>query len=110
MITQEELAQRFKRLRAARGWSLQDVARKIPEVSNSTLSNFETGKRKIDTDHFLLIATWMGVDLETPIPVETTETFNRIRSTLHNDPTLSVDGVAALMALMQAAYKEVTAS
>lgn len=46
---------------AARGWSVTDVATRMPEVARSTVGHWFTGKRKPQLDHLLKLAKVLEV-------------------------------------------------
>jgi len=55
--------QRIRGLRVARGWSLDDLARRC-HVSPSNLSRIETGHRRIALDQLAVIARALGTTLD----------------------------------------------
>lgn len=55
--------QRLRGLRVARGWSLDDLARRC-YLSASTLSRIETGHRRIGLDQLAVIARALGTSIE----------------------------------------------
>lgn len=55
--------QRIRGLRAARGWSLDDLAARC-YLSPSTLSRIETGRRRIALDQLAPIARALGITLD----------------------------------------------
>jgi transcriptional regulator with XRE-family HTH domain len=55
--------QRIRGLRVARGWSLDDLARRC-HVSPSNLSRIETGHRRIALDQLAVIARALGTSLD----------------------------------------------
>jgi transcriptional regulator with XRE-family HTH domain len=55
--------QRIRGLRVARGWSLDDLARRC-HVSPSNLSRIETGHRRIALDQLAVIAQALGTTLD----------------------------------------------
>ncbi len=55
--------QRIRGLRVARGWSLDDLARRC-HVSPSNLSRIETGHRRIALDQLAVIARVLGTTLD----------------------------------------------
>ena len=55
--------QRIRGLRAARGWSLDDLAARC-YLSPSTLSRIETGHRRIALDQLAPIARALGTTLD----------------------------------------------
>src|SRR6202044_2344097 len=55
--------QRIRGLRVARGWSLDDLARRC-HVSPSNLSRIETGHRRIALDQLTVIARALGTTLD----------------------------------------------
>ena len=57
------IRQRIRGLRAARGWSLDDLARRC-HLSPSNLSRIETGHRRIALDQLIPIARALGTTLD----------------------------------------------
>src|SRR6266542_3817284 len=57
------IRQRIRGLRAARGWSLDDLAARC-YLSPSTLSRIETGHRRIALDQLVPIARGLGTTLD----------------------------------------------
>src|SRR6266545_8219876 len=57
------IRQRIRGLRAARGWSLDDLAARC-YLSPSTLSRIETGHRRIALDQLVPIARALGTTLD----------------------------------------------
>jgi transcriptional regulator with XRE-family HTH domain len=57
------IRQRIRGLRQARGWSLDDLARRC-HVSPSNLSRIETGHRRIALDQLAVIARALGTTLD----------------------------------------------
>ena len=55
--------QRIRGLRAARGWSLDELARRC-QVSPSNLSRIETGHRRLALDQLMSIAQALGTSLD----------------------------------------------
>lgn len=55
--------QRIRGLRVARGWSLDELARRC-QVSPSNLSRIETGHRRLALDQLTSIATALGTSLD----------------------------------------------
>ena len=55
--------QRIRGLRVAKGWSLDDLARRC-HVSPSNLSRIETGHRRIALDQLAVIARALGTTLD----------------------------------------------
>jgi len=67
-VTQEDeldglVRSRIRALRAARGWSLDDLGARC-QLSSSTLSRLETGHRRISLDQLSSIARALGTTLD----------------------------------------------
>lgn len=85
---QDELAQVGPRLRAARrarGWTLEELAERA-EMSASTLSRLESGKRQASLELLLPLTRRLGIRIEDLLPEETPDP--RIRR-----PVIRRDGV-----------------
>ena len=107
MITQNELRLKFRQVRRDKGLTLREIEAMIPNISSSCLSNFETGKRELETEHFFSVQAWLGIPIEIAERTDELTTLNRISKTLEADPTLTQLGKTALMDLMHSAYRNV---
>jgi transcriptional regulator with XRE-family HTH domain len=54
---------RLRSLRAARGWSIDELARRS-HIGASTISRIETGHRRLALDHLVALATALGTTID----------------------------------------------
>jgi transcriptional regulator with XRE-family HTH domain len=55
--------QRLRSLRVARGWTIDELARRA-HIGASTISRIETGHRRITLDHLVTLARALEIDLD----------------------------------------------
>lgn len=89
--------------RRAKGWTVSDVARQMPEVARSTVGHWFTGERKPQLDHLYKLAKVLEVSAaalvaDEPDYANTAE--EKLGLTLLRD--MPADVRQAMLALMQA--------
>lgn len=85
MISQQKLAESFRRERARQGLSLRDAAT-ATGISMAALSNFERNKHVMDMVHLVAVANWLNIDLMAkPIIVYPKNTLDAILAVIRAD-------------------------
>jgi transcriptional regulator with XRE-family HTH domain len=112
MIDQTELSRLFTARRHEQNISLGSAAEECG-VSKSTLSRFEHGIGRLDSDTLLAITNWLGVrvpdvrpDIGSPISVYIDDTLGAICEQIRKDSNLTESKAEALCELMSVAYRE----
>src|SRR4051794_24911710 len=60
---EETARRRLRGLRTARGWSIDELARRA-HISPSTISRLETGQRRLALDHLVVLARALGTTVD----------------------------------------------
>lgn len=61
--TEEAARRRLRSLRIARGWSIDELARRS-DISASTISRLETGHRRLALDHLVILAQALDTTID----------------------------------------------
>lgn len=103
MISQQKLAESFRRERASRGLSLRDAASETG-VQFTTLGRFENDKTKLDLNNFVRVAWWLKMPLsEGAVWAYPKNTLDAILDVIRADD--SVSDKDSLCALFSVAYR-----
>jgi transcriptional regulator with XRE-family HTH domain len=62
-VIEDTARQRLRTLRVARGWSIDELARRS-HISSSTISRLETGHRRLALDHLVTLARALGTTVD----------------------------------------------